>query len=335
MKKIKVSLFLFVLGISSISCKKENVEISNTNQIQTELQESRDGISSDGKMLIFESVESYERAIHNLSNERIELLISQISNLPFNNYFSKEHTFSESTVQEMDEVLGQLLNEDGAIQIGKHVFKIDMDKEQVFVMSIEDKESNYSELIAGNSENEKVSVYSFNDDVLRIVNGETNEKCSGVASDTYWGYGNMHEAPIINTLDDGSVFRLNPYVKYFKAGIYFKLSSGYEIWKFGSAMSIMPQEVTGKLGLGLAEIEVFCKYPQGWYKQKPCSPGVIGTQAGGYYYSGSDYTHKETFYSGINGLNGYYFYVQARAKYTGGLVSIATLYAGRNINSPY
>jgi hypothetical protein len=330
MKTIKMAL-IFVLTIFSISCEKEEIEaISNF-----EVEESIPGITSDGKMLIFESVESYESVTMNRSGEEIEAIISQNSSLQFNNYFSNHSAPVDTSEQEMDEVFGQLLNEDGVIQIGEHVYKIDMTLEQVFVISVADKETSYQELISGNTDSEKVLVYSFDDDVFQLVNEGINEKCSGVGSGKYWSYGAIHEAPIINTLDDGTVFRLNPFVRYFKAGIFFKLSSGYEIWKFGSAGSIMPQDVSGNLGLGLTNIEVFCRYPQGWYKRKPCGGGHIGTQAGGYYYSASTYNHKRTFYSGIRGLNGYHFYVQARAKYTGGLVSIATLYAGRNINSPY
>lgn len=297
-------VLIFVLAISSISCEKEKIEAISKVQVE----ESIHGTTSDGKMLIFESVESYVSAINNLSGEKIKAIISQNSNLQFNNYFSKQNTSVDSSEQEMDEVFGQLLNEDGVIQIGKHIFKINMAMELVFVISVDDKETNYQELISGNTESGKVFVYSFDDDVLQIVNEGISEKCSGVRSGIYWSYGAMHEAPIINTLDDGRVFRLNPFVRYFKAGIFFKLSSGYEIWRFGSSISTLQQSVSGNLGLGLSNIEVFCRYPQGWYKRKPCGGGtVIGTQAGGYYYSASTYNHKQTFYSGIRGLNGYYF----------------------------
>ena len=290
-------------------------------------------------MLIFESINSYEKIVNNEEGGMTEDFLEYVALLPFDNYFSNQSNFNgDNTEKYMDEQFGQILNAEGVVQIGTYVLRVDMENELVFVIATEDKEKYYQDLISGNKECEQIDVYSFDDDILQILDEGVNEKCSGVASGIYWGYGGVgptHEAPIINSTDNGNVYRLNPYVRYFKAGIFFKLTSGYEIYRFASPTSVIAYEVTGPLGLGVENIEVFCKYPQGWYRKKPCGTGTVGTQAGGYYYSGSNYKHKQTFYGGTRGLNGYYFFVQARAKYTGGLVSIATLYAGRNINSPY
>lgn len=66
-----------------------------------------------------------------------------------------------------------------------------------------------------------------------------------------------------------------------------------------------------------------------------CGSGDIGTQSGGFYYSNTQASYQKTFYDGIRNLNGYHFFVQARAKYPNGSVTIASPYGGRNINSPY
>ena len=107
MKKLVFGgLFLALVGIGFVGCKKEN-NLNNSNLINNDF-------SANGKMLVFESVESYEKSIEFQTVEKREKFLSDISKLNFKNYFSVEHTESKSgndSVQEMDDFFGQLLNE--------------------------------------------------------------------------------------------------------------------------------------------------------------------------------------------------------------------------------
>lgn len=326
------SLFLAIVGIGIVGCEKEEITSPNISP-NTSYNVSQNAISSDGEILIFESVESFESAVDDLTDEKIEDLTSEVAKLQFENYFSVEHpSLKNSSNTEMDNVLGQLLNKDGVIQIGSHIFKIDLSTEQVFVISTDNKKTDYEDLINGNTSNKKISVYSVDEDVLYIVNGETREKCSGIGGGLYKSYPNILDAPIINTTSSGAVWRLNPAVDFFRAGVYFRLSSFYQVWSFPNTTTSRAIKLSDLEGI---TIEMFCRYPQGWYKKKPCGGGDVGTQAGGFYYSNTAGSYGINFYTGSRNLNGYYFYVQGRAKYPNGSVTNATLYAGRNINSPY
>lgn len=55
----------------------------------------------------------------------------------FENYFSSknnEFVAKSGESNEMDDFLGQLLNKDGAIVIGEHLFKIDLTNEKVYTV---------------------------------------------------------------------------------------------------------------------------------------------------------------------------------------------------------
>lgn len=330
-KLIYGGLLLAFVGIGIIGCKKDSIQKNVTRNLISE-----PNASKDGKTLVFESIESFEKTINDLTEKKIENLTSSISKNGYNNYFSIPHSAVKNdndSIQEMDEVLGQLLNEDGVIQIENHIYKVDLEKESVYVITVENKETNYLDLINGNTSNKNVTSYSINQDVLHLVNGEPEQKCGGVGGGSYSCYPNVSQGQIVATLGDGSVWRLNPGVKFFKAGIYFRLSSLYDIWAFPSSTSSSGNKV--KNIHGLFTVEIFCRYPQGWYKKKPCGGGDVGTQAGGFYYSKTLGAYQQTFYSGIRNLNGYYFYIQGRVKYPNGSVTIASPYGGRNINSPY
>lgn len=323
-KLIQGGLFLASIMIGMTACEKENSPIPVPTKSE---------VSTDGKMLIFESTEHFEEAVSDLSEGEETAFLDKISHLGYDNYFSVSHD-AKATTPEMDPFLGQVLNKDGVVQIGDHLFRIDLERDEVFVLPIERKAtSDYADLLKGNTLNENISAYSTGDDVLHLVKNPSEEKCGGISGGTYPCYTYAYQGQIIYTFADGSVWRLNPGVKFFRAGIYYRLSSLYEVWYYPSASARSGGRM--KNLAGLVTIEMFCRYPQGWYRKRPCRSSSIGTQPGGFYYSSTQASYQRTFYSGTRNLNGYYFYVQGRGRDFLGNITQATPYGGRNINSPY
>jgi hypothetical protein len=330
MKKLMYgALFLAAVGIGVVGCKKNEILQPNTTQTN---------ISTDGKMLVFEDVESYEKAISDLTEEKKASLLKQVGALKFKNYFSVPHSKTEGdSIQEMDDFFGQLLNEDGAIQIGNHIYKVDLNSDQVYVLSVDDKDGNYNDLIQGNTGNKSVTAYSTGQDVLYLVNGEEEQKCGGIGGGEYPCYSNDKDAPIVyNVPNSNKVFRLNAKVTFFRAGIYFDLYSSYKMLEFSSSNAETPSNEIIYFQDYNMNVEIFCKGPQGWYQQRPCGSGDIGTRVSGLYYTRTENTTKKvSFYYGARNLNGYHFFVQSRVRFNNGTVTQASLYGGRNINSPY
>lgn len=159
-----------------VGCKKENVR---ENEVQNTPNEF--GVSTDGKMLIFKTVDDYEKTIDGANANKHEILFQTIEGLQFKNYFSKSETKSNEE-NAMDNFLGKLLNPDGVIQIEDHIYKVDLPNEKVYVIEIKNKETDYNDLVAGNSSNKNVSVYSTDDDVLHAVKEGVVEKCGGIGS---------------------------------------------------------------------------------------------------------------------------------------------------------
>ena len=321
-------LCLALLVVGMTACEKEPSASSAPAQSQ---------VSTDGNMLIFESIELFEKTVSDLDDKKQEDFLKQISSLTFNNYFSSAPTplpMGQSATQEMDEFLGQLLNEDGVIQIGAYLFKIDLKKEQVFVLPTSYKQTDYKDLVQGNLQNQHLMVYSTGDDVLDLLTNPSPEKCGGVGGGTYPCYSQAYQGQIVATVGGGIVWRLNPGVKFFRAGIYFRLSSLYDIWAYPNAQATSGGTKVRNIS-GVFEVEIFCRYPEGWYRKRPCNSGSIGRQSPGFYYREASASHQRTFYSGTRNLNGYYFFVQGRVRYPDGSVTIASPYGGRNVNSPY
>lgn len=308
-KLIYGGLFLATVGIGLIGCKKESLPISEINISE---------ISSDGKLLIFNSVEGFERNVDEQNVESREHLLSKISSQNYKNYFSVDHPELKNgeSSQEMDDFFGQLLNEDGAIQIGNHIFKIDLGTDQVFVIKSENKESDYDDLINGNTNNKNVAVYSVDQEVLYLVNGEAEEKCGGIG-----GFDNYSN--VVN-LDDVGNIKFDANCRLFRAGVYFRVTGRVEYTQAYSGQVKIALEIQG---------------PQAWMRRRPCGSGTITTQHSGERVSGYFYRYLFEAYSKTRNLNGIYMFVRARAEITPPGQPTVTKYtnwnAGRNVNSPY
>ena len=329
-------LLIALTVIGFIGCKKTTTAANTTVQSQSELNFDEEfNIASDNRMLIFKTTADYEKIVSNSSQELKSNLVTKIRSLNLNSLAEKlikEKSFGSFG----DDFLPELLNEDGIVQIGDYLYKIDIFNKKAYVLSSVNI-SEYSDLVAANKSNRNIRVFTTEDDVIELAETgaeSTTKSCGGVNGDTYPCYTNISQGDIIATLEGGVVWRLNPGVKHFAGAIYFRLSSIHEIWAFANATSTTNgNQVTNNNGL--FTVEIFCKGPQGWYKKRPCGSGDIGTRASGFYYSSTLSSEQRTFYDGSRNLNGYYFFVQGRVRYPNQSVSVAGNYGGRNINSPY
>ena len=334
-KLILSSLVIALVGIGFVACKKSNVT-NNPVQNQSELQFDKEfSIASDNRMLIFKTTADYEKIVSNSSQEIKNSLVAKVRSLNLKSLAEK--LISQKSLDSFgDNFLPELLNEDGIVQIGDYLYKIDMVNKKAYVLPSANI-SEYSDLVAVNKSNPNIRVFTTEDDVIELAESgalSTTKSCGGINGDTYPCYANTYQGDIITTLAGGVVWRLNPGVKHFAGAIYFRLSSLHEIWAFSSASATSNgNQVTNTNGL--FTVEIFCKGPEGWYKKRPCGSGDIGTRPSGFYYSSTLSSEQRTFYDGSRNLNGYYFFVQGRVRYSPTSVSVAGNYGGRNINSPY
>ena len=309
-KLIYGSLFLALVGMGMVGCKKENVQQNENRSTSNEF-----GVSTDGKMLIFNTLEDYEKAVDGENENKREFLFQTIKKLKFENYFSKASSNSISSEDEMDDFLGQLLNPDGAIQIENHIYKIDLANEKVYVVDVHNKETDYEDLVIGNTSNKKISEYSTDDDVLYAVKNGIIEKCGGI--------GSFDNSSNVVSLDNSGQIKFDSNCKYFQGGIYFRVTGRVE---YTEAFS------------GTAFIALEIQSPEAWMKRKPCGSGTITTHHAGERVSGYHYRHLFEAYSKTRAINGIYMFVRARAEITPpGQPKIIkyTTWTGKNVNSPY
>ena len=173
------------------------------------------------------------------------------------------------------------------------------------VLAISDKEENaYQALLQHSSR--AIKIFDIGDDVLdHLANNTTPQDCGcgGIGGGTY-------ESPKL-TYGDIDFWS---YVKFFKAGVYFRLSGGYKSDARAYTYFSKHLEIRG---------------PEAWSQRRPCGASKIKTRSAGTISAGYSNQYTIEQYEGVRNLNGYYFYV--RAKWPG----LTNQWAGRNINSPY
>ncbi len=329
-----IALLLFAF----VSCKKELASFRDDSLKF----DSVFHVASDNRMLIFETTNYYEDIISSPDAQLREEFISYIEQFGFESYAERfpendsSSLFFSSNDSTCDSFLAEILNADGIVQIGEYLYKIDFSNGVVGVLH-SDYLSDYPDLVELDSLNPNVRRFTTGDDVIDLAESGAPstarvDGCGGIGGGTYKSYQSLGLQVV--TFPDGSVWRLYPAVKFFRAGVYFRLSSFYEVWAHANATTTTFGAKVKNLSQ-LFKINFYCKGPEGWYQKRNCGNNDIGTQSSGFYYSrtiASDYT---SFYCGTRNLNGYHFFIRAEAQYPNGSVSSLTPYAGRNINSPY
>lgn len=344
---MKKSFYLCLLFCCSIvviaSCSKIENQVTTT-KITEDLKCSE-------SLLEFNSIESYENFITNYKQAQKEIVFEKLKHIEFTNYLSNKQNFNYlknkqetiSDIYEMDDELGQMLNEDGLIRIGDYLFKINLFNDEVRVISFKDGDDYQTARSVINNNSKDVLIFSTSDDVLYMLNdtqNNTGTRCGGIGGGVYPSYEHPYQGLCIySSYSTPVVWYLIPYVKFFRAGIFFKLSSNFEIWQYPNISdTIHGQVVPSAINISnyVDYVEMFIRYPLGWWRKRPCDTNSVGTISyGHHYYETFSSRGSRAVYQGTRNLNGYYFYVQGRAKLKNGSITVASPYGGRNINSPY
>jgi hypothetical protein len=234
---LKLSRFALLIAVCWLSACSDNlVEEASLPEVETTtLVSLTDDVSLENNYLKFASPEAFESFLGEENEDKKVELINRIKEVSFTswqeNFLASEEQLAPNGRTEAedilieDEYISSLMNEDGVLQIGQYLFKINVNQELVFALNESDK-NHYDELVAENDKNEKIMVFTTSDDVLpMLAEGSTgtveNAREAGLTckqsqaraasrgDDVYYGAGND--------------YRLNCVTRYVKLGVYFKL----------------------------------------------------------------------------------------------------------------
>ncbi len=178
-KLIYGGLFLAIVGIGIVGCEKKTIQPTNSINLDQIDLKSTTNVTTDGTLLIFNSLADYE----NLWTQNEEnpsqtegQIVQFVNNLSSFNYSKFKTSQNFETIknagleEEFPSLIFELLNKDGAIQVGTHVFYFDFIAKKGYALKKEDKASSYSDLITGNVSNPKVQMYNWEDEMIFWAN---------------------------------------------------------------------------------------------------------------------------------------------------------------------
>jgi hypothetical protein len=196
-KLIFGTLFLALVGIGTTGCKKEvlnkNSSTVTNSQNNSSQIKSLTGFHSDGKMLIFNTSDDFANFIEfDISKHVAEYSANSKDGQPVMRNIKQElvnevyprysdYIVSSNQVDYInDNILNEVLNKDMIIQIGNYLYRLNKEKEKVFVLASTYKDTDYNDLVSENTSNKKIMVYSTEEDVLEMVeSGRLSEKVVG------------------------------------------------------------------------------------------------------------------------------------------------------------
>ena len=300
MKKTILSAFAFVAIAASItiySCKKET---------QTQLQQppsaaSDFNVSVKNNLLVFKTTEDYRNVVDNSSPEQMVKFMSEVKAMTNftsydKQYFSKNPSVLVDSTLINSDFLKTILNKDAAVQIGNYIYKIDIANEKVFALNAS-HETEYNDLVNGNTSNSNVQSFSTGDNVLDLIEESGQKKAeSTMLFCKEDGIGDKHEEKrLFENNQPTNIFAITNFDRY---GVYFSLYAQiYDV----PANSPYVFEFTGGIAAGAGHI----------YYHKRCSDtkdyeistaGVFRTNIKQEYEA----------YHGATSLNKVYFYCRIK-----------------------
>jgi len=215
-----------------------------------------------------------------------------------------------------DKYFNEILNEDKILQIGSKIYRVNVEDEKVLILPA-DKIEEYNDLLIENESNEEIKRFSTSDDVLDEVreNEAASRGCGGIG-------GGWRESNIVN-LDDAGNIKFQARVRFFRAGIWFRVTARCDYTPAYSEIVNLSLEING---------------PQAWARRRPCGPSNIIVSPPGVKRTGFSHSYLWEFHSGTRSLNGLYLFARAKASITPpGQVTVTkyTSWTGINANSPY
>ena len=235
MKKILIATF--ALAVMLGACKKEDVTkvmpkevlASEKTQTTSNLSGARTVNTSFGsinfsKRWLVMSLETYTNAVEGASNTELENLTKETTFVSMNKFLqaSQEESILKDTYNEVE--VAHLLNAEGVIQIGEWIIRVDKANEKVFVLN-QTQESQYNDLLSGNTSNVNLKVYSTDDDVLSSLEEGSSSSERGIFCGARRANGKRTartDYPYNNAR------KLQYKVEYLSVGIYFQLKSDVE-----------------------------------------------------------------------------------------------------------
>ena len=292
-----------------MSCKKE----VTPNQVNLEDSKKQE-MTSDGRMLIFNSSSTYENLVSNPDENAQKELLLKISKMSHTTYAEKIE--KEKSVDLIDdEYFSSIINEDAIVQIGDYLYRINAASEKVFVLPASHI-SEYADLVNENKANKNIRQFSTGDYVIALAeSGDAGEK-SLFCGESGAGY-QMQPTDIV-TIPNFTQYNFQGYVRYLKLGVYFCLKAD------GNSNSNL--------------IRIYLEVENAWDKVK-CGT-THGATSYPWYQNSSTYSTSQEFrkYYGIQPLNGFHMKARVRCELStggGAYNTYFTTWATIRANSPY
>jgi hypothetical protein len=180
-KLIYGSLFLALVGIGIVGCEKKIIQPTNHHELTSDRSNLKfdSNVTTDGVLLIFNSLADYENlwspndVIPSQSAEQINQFVNNLSSVNYSKFKTSQNFETIKNAgreEEFPSLIFELLNKDGAIQVGTHVFYFDFIAKKGYAIKKEDKANSYSDLIIGNVSNPKVQMYNWEDEMIVWAN---------------------------------------------------------------------------------------------------------------------------------------------------------------------
>lgn len=234
MKKLTFLTVFFAISFAVFFHACKNSKSGKLKEITTP-ESAIFNLSKRGNLLIFKSVEDYEKIIDNPTDSLMQQVLQAIYSLKFNsisdylidttNHLKDPAKFkSLLTIDTLfsDDYFKSLLNKDLCVQIGKNIFRINPLSEKVFILP-DSCINSYNDLINENTNNKDILTFSTEDEVLDLVENDSlqNTRKKKKCKDPY-----ANKGKDASFLTDGT--GKLAIARYRKFGIFFHLYADIE-----------------------------------------------------------------------------------------------------------
>jgi hypothetical protein len=312
------TLFLTLVGIGILSCKKDEPEPLNRSTETLSISDNLQ-VSSNDEFLVFENSDIYESIISKTDSSFISSFLEKVRKLNYVSHFESISSQKSDNNYIDNEYLSSILNKDMVVQIGDYLYRVNKANEKVYVLASEYLDQ-YEDLVSENTKNKNILEYSTGDDVIDMVEGgvKSNEKAYFCGEGGIGGQESISN--VVNIGNSGYTFHC--YNDFNRYGIYFSLA----IW----VRSTAPND----------SFRFYIQAENLWYHVK-CSYTTGPYSFPWYSQNAYNSTQKYQSYSGSRNLNGVHVKSRGRCEIpnapSGGnpYTVVFTDWNTINMNSPY
>ena len=214
MKNFLNQFTLVTLALLVFACSKKNEAV-----VPTSINDIKDSVFVKNGRMVFAEISNYENMVKDTTSR--EKTFRSVSS---ENFFSLATNSSKASVNASlydSKFLQRVLNQDGIVQIGEWIIKVDLAKSLCFVLN-KKHENEYVDLVKENSSNTHISSYSTDENVLELLaSHQSSAKTNGLFCKDRSARVKKDEG--FEYLNVAQTLRLDCKVVYQKAGIYFSL----------------------------------------------------------------------------------------------------------------